>query len=217
MDEGTLARFLSKAEIQLDTGCWLWTGTTSDDGYGVFSYQRNNHLAHRVAWKHFIGPIPAATPHLDHLCHTRDLSCPGGTVCLHRRCVCPYGHLEPVTPEENARRAGQRRTRCIHRHLYTPETVWWTPDGHRECRICMHDRSVAHMAIYNPGVRHGTETHCPQRHPYSGDNLIFNSVSGARTCRECKRKDNRDRMRRKRAEAALLITPSEALVATTLF
>jgi hypothetical protein len=29
-------------------------------------------------------------------------------------------------------------------------------------------------------------THCPHGHPYSGDNLIFNSRSGARACRSCR-------------------------------
>jgi hypothetical protein len=222
MDEGTLARFMSKIEIDLETGCWPWIGTIGDEGYGIFSYERDNHLAHRMAWKHFIGPIPETTPTLDHLCHTRDLSCHGGTVCLHRRCVCPYGHLEPVTAEENARRAAQRRTHCIRGHEYTSETTYYAPDGERGCRICMKAHSRAWVVAHHPGVRHGTETHCPKGHPYSGDNLIFNSVNGGRTCRECKRKDNRDRMRRKRAaakaaKAALLITPSEALVAATLF
>ena len=56
------------------------------------------------------------------------------------------------------------------------------------------------MAEHNPGVRHGTETHCPQGHPYSGDNLIITS-NGGRACRECKRDWSREYMRRKRAAA----------------
>lgn len=30
-----------------------------------------------------------------------------------------------------------------------------------------------------------SKTHCPSGHPYSGDNLVYDSHSGARRCREC--------------------------------
>lgn len=42
-------------------------------------------------------------------------------------------------------------------------------------------------------------THCPQGHPYSGDNLYV--LRGKRYCRECVRKSNRERAARKRLHA----------------
>jgi hypothetical protein len=69
------------------------------------------------------------------------------------------------------------------------------------------------MAVHNPGVRHGTETHCPQDHPYEGGNLII-TVTGGRACRECKRADSRDYSRRRRlADKARKAGASEAEVA----
>lgn len=52
-------------------------------------------------------------------------------------------------------------------------------------------------------VPNGERTHCPQGHPYSGDNLVFETVGVgpkkhlARRCRECRRKGSRDRARRR--------------------
>jgi hypothetical protein len=35
------------------------------------------------------------------------------------------------------------------------------------------------------------KTHCPNGHPYAGDNLIVISTNGRRKCRACKREQNR--------------------------
>lgn len=74
-------------------GCWLWTGSLTYDGYGVFRENNRRTGAHRFAYEYHIGPIPDGL-HLDHLC------------CV-RNCVNPE-HLEPVTPKENDRRARER-------------------------------------------------------------------------------------------------------------
>lgn len=196
MDEVTLERLLSKIRI-LDNGCWQWTGTISDDGYGVFSMNRANHLAHRLIYQHFVGRIPTGLT-LDHLCHTNDPLCEGGTTCPHRRCVCWVGHLEAVTPEENNRRMRNRRTHCVNGHKFTPDTIYIDPDGYRECAICRWDRSQEWLRLHHPGVRHGTETHCPKGHRYEGDNIKI-TVTGGRACRECQRQWNRRYQRARRA------------------
>jgi len=202
MDDRTLARFMSKVEIQAN-GCWRWTGSITEDGYGQFSTGGTNELAHRESYKHFIGPIPPGLE-LDHLCHTRDKDCPGGKTDEHRRCVNPFTDLEPVTGPENARRGmspaaiNARKTHCDSGHEFTEANTYVDPDGGRECKTCRHNSSTAWMAVHNPGVRHGTETHCPSGHEYAGPNLII-TPNGGRACRECKREWNREYMRRKRA------------------
>lgn len=202
MDERTLARFLSKVEVQ-PNGCWHWTGTITEDGYGQFAVDGTNRLAHRVSYLHFVGEIPDDRPQIDHQCHNRELAtCPCGRACLHRRCVNPYGHLEPATNAENGERGlNGNRTHCINKHEFTPENTYTPPSGGRECRICMKARGRAWMDVHNPGVLHGTETHCPKNHPYSGDNLYVIPSTGGRMCKQCKRDDNREYMRRKRAAA----------------
>jgi hypothetical protein len=65
------ARFWER--VQLGPGCWLWTGRTNDDGYGLFDMGGRSsnggrpHLAHRVAWFLEYGrwPEPDACHHCD--------------------------------------------------------------------------------------------------------------------------------------------------------
>ncbi len=203
MDDRTLARFMSKVQVQ-PNGCLYWTGHIRDDGYGQFSVDRSNQLAHRVSYIHFVGPVPDGLE-LDHLCHTRDLGCPGGPSDMHRRCV-NWTDLEPVTGEVNRLRGrslytlNAMKTYCPSDHEYTAENTYTSPDGSRECRICRAERAKEWLRVHHPGVLHGTETHCPQNHPYSGSNLIITS-NGGRACRECKRAWNREYMRLKRAAA----------------
>ena len=80
----------------LPNGCWEWTGTINEYGYGMFG----DNLAHRAMWERKIGsPAP---PQLDHLCHDRT-TCAGGKGCSHRRCVNP-DHLQPALPAINSQR-----------------------------------------------------------------------------------------------------------------
>jgi hypothetical protein len=85
------ARFLTR--IDKSSGCWLWTAHVSPTtGYVQFRIGGRAGkmvLAHRWAYEHFVGPIPAGLQ-LDHLCRIR-------------HCVNPV-HLEPVTAAENRRR-----------------------------------------------------------------------------------------------------------------
>src|SRR5690606_22520854 len=70
-------------------GCWYWLGTT-DRGRGRVFHQGRWLRAHRAWYEESVGPIPEGLE-LDHLCRNRI-------------CVRP-DHMEPVTPEENQRRA----------------------------------------------------------------------------------------------------------------
>ena len=49
--------------------------------------------------------------------------------------------------------------------------------------------------------RNTQKTHCPDEHPYDGDNLYVSS-DGKRHCRECRRSAGRAYMRRKRADTS---------------
>lgn len=101
-------RFHAKVVMGPD-GCHIWTGGCDPTGYGRFSIiGRGMVYAHRWAFEHFVGPIPLGLD-IDHLCHNRALSCPGGWLCLHRRCV-RRDHLEPATRSQNCGRS-QRTAR----------------------------------------------------------------------------------------------------------
>ncbi|MDX3067722.1 HNH endonuclease [Streptomyces sp. ND04-05B] len=70
--------------------CWVWTGRKNPKGYAQIVIAKHQRTAHRVSYETFIGPIPEGLE-IDHLCRVR-------------HCVNP-AHLEPVTHQENVRRA----------------------------------------------------------------------------------------------------------------
>lgn len=55
-------------------------------------------------------------------------------------------------------------------------------------------------AVERNRLRQQKVTHCPQGHPYSGDNLYIRPT-GARACRICRAADDRARKERKKAQS----------------
>lgn len=119
-------RFWRRVNKQTD-GCWHWTGTRDQDGYGVLrAHKQRNIRAHRFAYELIVGPVGDGLV-MDHLCRVR-------------HCVNPE-HLEPVTPRENVVRGEpKQRPHCANGHERTPENVRIRPDGARACRVCERER-----------------------------------------------------------------------------
>lgn len=115
------------------SGCWEWLGSLSTAGYGTVNLGNGSYgYAHRLSWELAHGDIPVGL-HIDHLCRNR-------------KCINPE-HLEPVTPQVNARRGaaayGPIKQKCIHGHDMTVAVnVYTAPDGGKRCRTC------ARMANY---------------------------------------------------------------------
>lgn len=72
-----------------DSGCWIWLGRSSRNGYGRISVKGTERQVHRILWAIEQGPIPHGLV-LDHLCRNR-------------YCVNP-NHLEAVTVRTNTLR-----------------------------------------------------------------------------------------------------------------
>lgn len=195
-------RFWRKVEV-IPGGCWLWHAGQFSNGYGMFALggsPRRNASAHRFCYEHYRGTIPEGKD-LDHLCRIR-------------HCVNPE-HLEPVTRSENLLRSslmGQsqtEKTHCPSGHSYEGENLY-VYKGKRHCRECRRHtkrtlradpsymmRERAKNAQYHrdarmrarggaPAVPNETKTHCPQGHPYLGENL-YSTPHGGRQCKACRR------------------------------
>jgi hypothetical protein len=127
--------------------CWVWTLALVHDGYGSANWRGGKKRAHRLAYELTYGPIEEGMT-LDHLCQNK-------------ACIRP-DHLEPVTSEENIRRAAERRAgqrltrnakrpgrtqdRCGVGHALTDENLYVAPSGSSYCRTCRNDRRRARYA-----------------------------------------------------------------------
>ena len=106
-----LERFWSHVRIH-ESGCWLWTGFLSPNGYGNVTMRQGltHEGAHRMSWQlHTREPIPEGLQ-IDHLCRNR-------------ACVNPQ-HLEVVTIKQNLLRGNTRaasnasKTHCLNGHEF---------------------------------------------------------------------------------------------------
>lgn len=121
-----IENFLKHVKI-VDSGCWEWTYTITNKGYGFMWYDSKFHLTHRIIYEYYYGQI-CPDLQIDHLCRNR-------------KCCNPF-HLEQVTQKENILRGvsfsaiNARKTCCLKGHEFTLENTYIRPDGRRNCRIC---------------------------------------------------------------------------------
>lgn len=92
------------------SACWEWTGAVQSSGYGSTAGGRKgiSALAHRMAYRHIVGEIPAGLT-IDHLCFNK--------ICVNT------DHMEVVTRAENNRRKHARQTHCKQGHLLGGENL----------------------------------------------------------------------------------------------
>ena len=141
MNDREFQRFTKYVQIPDENGCLNWIGAKDRRQYGFFCLKGRTtdskqitRRAYRLAYEHFIGPIPAGLT-IDHLCKNHS-------------CVNPT-HLEVVTQKINilrgesfaAKRA--RQTHCKHGHEFTPENTGHKRTG-RYCRQCNYEWQRQH-------------------------------------------------------------------------
>lgn len=125
----------------LPSGCRVWTGALTTDGYGIIRVNGKNERVHRVSYEYYVGPIPDGLT----IDHVRDRG------CVSRACFWP-DHLEPVTQGENVRRgdAGRinhhyaSRTECKNGHSFEEfGREQFKADGTFKQRVCMKCQQIA--------------------------------------------------------------------------
>lgn len=124
-------------EVDADTGCWNWTGSINDLGYGRLAIGKNGEahtfLAHRLSFALHVGLPVHDDMVIDH-------------VCRNRRCINP-DHLERVTIAENNRRGehpnmvAHRNGTCTQGHELAGDNRRVAPDGRVRCRTCQREQS----------------------------------------------------------------------------
>jgi len=130
-------RLMEKIEINEITGCWIFTGSINNKGYGQINVNGKLMYSHRLAYELFVGTLdPNLT--IDHLCRVTD--------------CCNSDHLEQVSMRENIMRgdtitaAHAKKTECPQGHLYDLANTYIRPNGGRDCLACRDARNKAHYA-----------------------------------------------------------------------
>lgn len=123
---------MERIHVEPNTGCWLWSGSTSSDGYGNARIGGKTVLVHRAIYEATHGNIPKGLV-LDH------------EVCDTPACVNP-DHLRPKANRDNVLRGvgptatNARKAACKNGHQLSGNNLYVRPSGHRQCRACKNER-----------------------------------------------------------------------------
>ncbi|WP_409521467.1 HNH endonuclease signature motif containing protein [Novosphingobium sp.] len=133
-------RYETKIDRETSSGCWIFTGSVTANGYGRVWNGTKTDWAHRVYYRLVRGEIPSGLV-LDHLCRNR-------------RCVNP-SHLEAVSDRENTirgdcpdvtRQRHRAKTHCKRGHPLFGSNLYRNPNGRRVCRACNADHKATYLA-----------------------------------------------------------------------
>lgn len=134
---GAIERMFGYITYPKDTDCWIWSGPTTKEGYGVLWAGRKQYKAHRIVYEYFAGEV--IRPGLL-ACHKCDRS----------TCVNP-AHIFIGTNSDNTKDAWNKgrlwinthqpaatarlRDHCKRGHPW-PESLVLRSDGSARCREC---------------------------------------------------------------------------------
>ena len=134
------ARIASKIEVHPETGCWLYQGYRSKDGYAQVKVDGKAVWFHRYMFTVANGREPLPGMSVDHMNNDRG-------PCRFRHCGCP-DHIQEVTREYNSSVVPSHngaKTHCPQGHEYAVHGGCHT-DRHgvtrRYCKLCKSSKRV---------------------------------------------------------------------------
>lgn len=150
------------ANVEKGDDCWTWLGRRGGGNarYGVLGVNYRRVYAHRFSYELLVGPIPDGLT-IDHLCRN--------TLCVNP------DHLEPVTLQENIRRAN-----ILH-----------------PCSVCGREFYPRILALHFPACS-GEVNACTKGHEFTEENTYIWRTH--RSCRKCHADYERARRARIKAE-----------------
>lgn len=125
--QNNLAAVLQRIVINPETGCHIWPGEKTHNGYGRVKFDGRNQVVHRVVWEQSKGPVPPGLQ-IDHIC------------CV--KACCNIAHLRVVTAKENSKARNYRRNENCPK-CGGPYSVW-AKSGNRYCRPCRTAKMTAY-------------------------------------------------------------------------
>jgi HNH endonuclease len=130
----TAERFEAKYEPEPNSGCFIWIGARSKDGYGFITINNKMDRSHRVAWR-LAGYVLLPGYQVLHKCDNR--------ACVR------VEHMFVGTNQDNVddrmakggylrgpRHPNARKTHCPHGHPYEGANLRINSSGGRICIIC---------------------------------------------------------------------------------
>lgn len=176
-----------------NSGCWLWLGTLTRQGYGTIHIgskkdgSRRTMLAHRFSYELNRGPIPDGM-YLDHrVCRTK------ACVNANHLVVCTFA--ENMQQPDGAAYLHKIKTHCPRGHEFTESNIGHHATGGRFCLTCARQagsrykervRIRLNKPKYGVGGFNKAKTECVRGHSYSAENTYIRK-SGGRVCRACAR------------------------------
>lgn len=127
------------------SGCWLWSGTLNNKGYGMFwtKQTENKCLSHRFAWEQARGAIPKG------LCvlHKCDVPCCVNPEHLFLGSIKDNNKDMTLKGRRNSGAVQRARTHCKHGHQFNEaNTYWFLRRGRKErqCKQCKNNARIGH-------------------------------------------------------------------------
>jgi hypothetical protein len=122
--------FWSRVDRSNPTGCWPWTGALHQRGYGILHTADGEKLAHRHALELFEG-VPLGEDFALHHCDNPPCCRPDHLFRGDQK-----SNLQDASCKGRVRNQNTDKTHCVNGHEFTPDNIYRSRKGSRECREC---------------------------------------------------------------------------------